>query len=436
MSNVTNRFAYRREAGQNPYSGFMSFQHFRGDPLYSDIVVRPEAHGTETERVECYPVSPDAEEMGRAEGYYPDTSVVYIRALWKEFEPERHVYNYAFIRDILDKAKAHKQSLIFRLMPHSTRASDDVPDWLKAIMPCPERPEGKRVKDSPTDPRYMEYFQEAIRALGREFDSDPTFEAIDVSLTGAWGEGSRFEQYPKELPTQIMDTYLDAFPNTQLITQVCRPELIHHAAPRAKVGWRGDGLGQPDHIRSIYPPNIEQVPDNWKIAPVSFESFWWLCEWERQGWDIDAIIQVTLDWHLSSVNAKSMPIPEKWRDKIDAWVAKMGYHFAIDAFTHPESAAAGEEIPLTLEIENVGVAPIYKKLPLVLAIGPQRIVTDIDIRSWLPGRHTEHFTLRLPALPAGEHPITVTIENDLPVYFATDAERDGTSYRIGRIRVK
>ena len=62
-----NRFNYSHEEGQNPYIGFMSFQHFRGEKMYSDIVVREEANRTETERVECYPPSPDAEENGRNE---------------------------------------------------------------------------------------------------------------------------------------------------------------------------------------------------------------------------------------------------------------------------------------------------------------------------------------------------------------------------------
>ena len=56
-------FTYKPEEGQNPYIGFMSFQHFRGESMFSDIVVRPEANRTETERVECYPISPDAEDI-------------------------------------------------------------------------------------------------------------------------------------------------------------------------------------------------------------------------------------------------------------------------------------------------------------------------------------------------------------------------------------
>ena len=38
----TNLFRRKPEEGQNPYIGFVSFQHFRGEKLYSDIVVKPE----------------------------------------------------------------------------------------------------------------------------------------------------------------------------------------------------------------------------------------------------------------------------------------------------------------------------------------------------------------------------------------------------------
>ena len=61
-------FSYKAEAGQNAYTGVMSFQHFRGEEMYSDIAVTPEGQRTETERVECYPISADAEERGREQG--------------------------------------------------------------------------------------------------------------------------------------------------------------------------------------------------------------------------------------------------------------------------------------------------------------------------------------------------------------------------------
>jgi len=441
-ADTAKSFLYRREERQNPYTGFMSFQHFRGEKLYSDIIVRPEAKMTETERVECYPVSADAEENGRAEGYYPDTSIVYIRILWKEFEPERGQYNYAFIEEILNQARSHGQSLIFRLMAHSTRACDDVPEWLKSLIPCPERPDGARVKDSPTDPLFMTLFLEAVRALGARFDSDPTFETIDISLPGSWGEGHNLHLFPDDTLRRITDTYLEAFPNTQLIAQAGRPELIRYAADRAAVGWRGDGLGEPKHTFERYPERISHISDVWKTSPVSFESYWWLGEWKRKGWDIDAIIEKTLEWHLSSFNAKSIPVPYEWQEKVDNWIARMGYHFMISRAEYPAAAAAGDTLEIRLNIENVGVAPIYKRIPLKLRLvcgeHTAEWISDTDIRTWLPGAHEETAQLTLPpALPAGEYKLEAAIEgNGHPfIRMCMDAETDGAWHRLGTIRI-
>ena len=439
----TNRFSYVLEEGQNPYIGFMSFQHFRGEKMYSDIIVREEANRTETERVECYPPSPDAEESGRDQGYYPDSSVVYIRILWKEFEPKRGEYNFGFIENILNEARAHSQTLIFRLMAHSTRACDDVPEWLKELIPCPERPDGARVKDSPTDPLFLDLFLLAVCRLGERFDSDPTFNAIDISLPGAWGEGYKLELYPADVFERIIDTYTSVFKNTQLMTQLARPNLIRYAKESAglNLGWRGDGLGDPHHIYEVYPARVEDVKDNWKVAPVAFESFWWLGEWKRQGWDIDEIIEKTLEWHISSMNAKSMPAPMEWKDKIDYWVSKMGYHFSFNYLKYEPCVKCGDDTELELSVSNVGVAPIYNNLPLKVRLVSENAEhvfdTNVDIRSWLPGEYTEAIKLSTKGLAPDSYLVEVGIISDnATIYFATDAERHGKYYALAEINVK
>ena len=308
----------------------MSFQHTADGKMYSDIVVLPENNMTETERVEVYPIACDAEEKGREVGWYPDSSVAYYRVLWRDFEPRRGEYCYSFIEDIIEKVRKSGQELILRLMAHSTRASDDVPDWLRELVVCPERPEGKRVKDSPTDPLFLDLFIEAVRALGERFDGERTLYGIDISLPGAWGEGHNLELYPDDTLMRITEEYMKAFPKTQLFAQCIRPEIINHVSKKRSIGWRGDGLGNTEHMLSLYPPRIEKISDKWLQGPVAFETYWWMMEWQRRGWDIDMIIEKTLEWHISSLNPKSMPIPTEWREKVERWIAKMGYHFTID----------------------------------------------------------------------------------------------------------
>lgn len=436
-------FGFKTEEGLNPNVGFMTFQHFNGEKLYSDIIVHPKNNYCETENVECYPIPDDVPENGREEGFHPDSSVVYIRALWKEFEPQQGVYNYKFIEDILEKAREHNQLLLFRLIAHSTRARDDVPDWLKEIIPCPERPDGMRVKDSPTDPRFLKLFAQAIRKLGERFDDDPTFDAIDISLPGSWGEGHKLELYPDEDIKMLVDTYADVFKKTQLIGQLARPEMIEYASKNLPVGWRGDGLGHPSHTHKIYPPRLEVMKDRWKIAPVSFEAYWWLGEWKRQGWDIDEIIEKTLEWHISSFNAKSIPIPYEWEDKVNDWISKMGYHFMIKEFAFPQNGAAGDELQLELTVDNVGVAPIYKQLPLMVRLKnadhSYEFKTDVDIKTWMPGETKNEFAVTLPAdIASGTYDIEIGIFNDyIPmVYFCTDAEQDAPYYIVGNIAIQ
>lgn len=437
-----NKYEYKTEQGQNPYIGFTSFQHFNGEKLYSDSIVRPENKFTETEPFECYPIPTDVEENGREQGFYPETSVAYFRVLWKDFEPERGVYNYKFIEDIIDGAKAHNQSLVFRLMAHSTRACEDVPNWLKELIPCPERPEGERVKDSPEDPLFVKLFCEAIKKLGEYFDDEPVFDSIDISLPGAWGEGHNLHLYSQELLNEIIDTYLKVFKKTKLITQVSRYELINYANRITPIGWRGDGLGHQKITNEIYPPRIEKVSENWKIAPVSFETYWWLGEWKRQGWNIDEIIEKTLNWHISSLNAKSLPIPFEWKDKIDYWVSKMGYHFKVDYFKYPEIANQSDLLEFEIGIDNCGVAPIYRKLPLKIRLFNKEnsyvFDTEADITKWLPGKTHEKFLIKLPdEIESADYDVEMGICSDVCgfLYFCTDAIRNDGFYKLGKISI-
>ncbi len=440
-STSTNYFNYQKEPKQNHFIGFMSFQHYKDEALYSDVVICPENNMCETQDYECYPIPNGVAQNGRDEGYYPETSVAYFRFLWKEFEPKQGEYNFDFIQNILDGAKAHGQTLIIRLMTHSTCERDDVPDWMKKLFPCPARPEGERIKASPTDPLYVKLFIKAVKALGERFDSNPYLEAIDISLPGAWGEGCDFELYNPEDIQELYNTYTSVFKNTRLMGQIINPELILKLNEKSKVGWRGDGLGDPFHIYEYYPPNIAKMPDLWQTSPVAFESYWWLMEWQRKGWDIDEIISLTLKWHISQFNAKNFPIPNQWKDKINYWVSKMGYHFLIDFFKFPNSAKKGDEIELKLGIDNIGVAPIYKKIPLKVKLCGEicyEYNTEIDITNWLPGKSVEHFFIPLyETIESGKYDIKIGIEdsNIGNIYFCSDAAENGGFYTVGNIEI-
>ena len=424
------------EVLQNPYIGFTSFNHFRGEALFSDTTAEL---GWVKER---YPVYEWIEQKGELQGYYPDTEIVYIRILWKDFEPIENGYDFAFIEDILQKAKAHDQSLMIRIMPHTTRGEEDVPDWIKSQIDCPLRPDTERVKESPKDVLWIEKFGKAIEAFAARFDGDKALYAVDISLTGAWGEGHKYDEYPQEKLRELIDVYTRNFKRTHLLGQICAPELVNYACETKPIGWRADGLGNPNHMNMYFPERICFMRDAWKKAPVSFESFWYLNEWKRQGWDIDNIIEQTLKWHISSLNGKSSAVPVEWKDKMDGWLKKMGYRFAVRNIRYPKTVSAGDEIELLLWIENRGVAPIYYPLPFTLQMKSDKysltIPTKIDVRNWLPGDAIEKIPFKVPSdLPSGEYTLYCELGgNGYPyVRFAMQTERDGYLQRLVNIIV-
>ena len=438
----TRFFAYQEEPAQNPYIGFTSFQHFRNEPLYSDVVVKPENNMRETENLEPYPVPDYVPQNGREEGYYPDTTVAYIRILWKEFEPRQGEYHYEVIEDVLKKAHECGQTVMFRLMPHSTRAEDDVPEWLKAVVDCPVRPEGARMKDSPTDPLYLELFGKAMEKIAERFDDDPRLDIVDICLPGAWGEGHKLDQYSEEVLKAHMDVYTRAFKNTHLLGQVLAPHLVRYANEARPVGWRGDGIGQENLMAVKFPYAAGMLPELWEKSPVSFESYWWIGEWYRQGWDLDKIMEACLEWHVSTFNAKSLPVPHEWADKVKEWNRRMGYHFVIDYAKCPECARPSETMEMEWGIDNVGVAPIYRPVPLKIRLAGEQtsyvFETDIDIRTWMPGKHINRASIRLPGdIPAGRYQVEIGLMNEsIPqLYLATDAERDGAYYVVGEVQI-
>ena len=224
--NTQKRIAKTEEVLKNPYIGFTSFQHFRNEPLFSDCAT------TEGWAKEHYPVYDWVEQNGRQQGYYPDTEIAYIRVLWKDFEIEEGVFNFALTDEIFKKAAQNNQSVMFRLVPHTTRQNEDVPDWLKKIIDCPTRPDTARVKDSPKDPIFLEKFCKTVEAFGNRYDKLENFYAMDISITGAWGEGHGVFDFPEESLKALMDTYLRVFKNTHLLGQVCAPQLVNYACEK------------------------------------------------------------------------------------------------------------------------------------------------------------------------------------------------------------
>ncbi len=126
------------------------------------------------------------------------------------------------------------------------------------------------------------------------------------------------------------------------------------------------------------------------------------------------IFDQALKWHISTFNAKSSPVPPEWQPLVDEWLKKMGYRFVLRKFNYPKEVRPHGKLAFSSWWENKGVAPAYRNWPLAIRLRNARrtevLVTDSDIRQWLPGDNLFDSAVSLPLdMPEGEYELEVAI---------------------------
>ncbi|MCZ2155471.1 MAG: DUF4832 domain-containing protein [Bryobacterales bacterium] len=429
----------------NPGIGFSTFQRFNGDQLNAG-----------TGWTEGYPIQYQEYKGSLKNPDHPDTTIAYFRIYWKFVEPEDGKYNWEMLDKALNTAHARKQRLMLRIAPYGSRGDNDVPDWYRAMVGIDEIAKlgDKKWRTNPEDARYAKYFGRMIRAVGARYDGHPDFESVDLSIVGAWGEGAGTELLSRNTMEALVDAYLDAFRKTPLVAMLAGEAFNRYALSKRNVGWRVDCLGDMggfspnyNHMFDIYPQRITGygVQDAWQKAPISFEVCWVMKKWKEENWDVDYIIDQSLKWHISSFNSKSSAVPEEWWPQVNRWLKKMGYRFALRKFTYPSQVAPNGKLAFTTWWENQGVAPIYRQYRFALRLrNAERthvMLTDVDIRKWLPGDATYDDAVFVPAeMPPGEYDLEVGLvdeDSQRPqVKLAIAGVTAEGWYPMGKIRIK
>ena len=220
----------------NPGIGFMTFQRFNGDAL-----------NTGAGWTEGFPIEYQEFDGDLTNQDHPATTIAYWRIYWKFIEPEMGNYRWDLLDKALEVARSRGQSLLLRIAPYGTGDQRDVPDWYREMV-GPRKdwkynnPVNKWVVD-PEDPRYAEYFGGMIRALGERYDGHPDFEAIDLSIVGAWGEGAGAGLLNQVAREALVDAYTESFKKTPVIALLMDKKTMEYANSRISVGWRVDCIG-------------------------------------------------------------------------------------------------------------------------------------------------------------------------------------------------
>ncbi len=423
----------------NPHKGTATFQRFDGDALYPTLAwndsegplwFRPPRRGVLRSHL------------------YPPSRVAYCRWLWKVLEPEKGNIRWDVFDGALKAAAERGQTLQIRTQPF---IHDTTPEWYWKEGGIPHPAESKAAGYPIPDHNhkaYLRHWGDHIRAIGERYDGHPALESVDVAYGGHCGEtgGNCRRKYAERL----VDIYMQSFPKTQLVGMLGTLGNAYMAGKRRAVGWRADcygdlridGRGQvPDglnwnHMFEAYPLEMERdgVMEAWKRAPVTLETCWTVAYWEKQGWDIDWILEQGYKYHATFFMPKSVYIPEAWMDKVMAFNKRLGYRFHVHNMILPLEASPGQRLRFTTTIDNRGIAPLYRRYRFAVRFtqGKTRCVVPFkqDIRKWLPDFTTFTEYIRMPeGLQTGEVTLHCAIidERDQPVVrFATDAvDKDG-----------
>jgi hypothetical protein len=386
----------------NPHKGICTFQGFNGDDLFPGMTW-PEDGPTEF-------IAP---RQSVADGYLPAT-VAYCRWFWRTLEPAEGKYDFTPIDRALEICAERGQTLSLRLMPFGSHRQAQVPEWYDRKYPMTEHKHKSFTLRIPvhSSAEYLAGYGALIKEVGKRYDGHPLLETIDMAYIGPWGEGAG--ECSDEQCRNFAELFRDAFPRTPRLALIEGEQM--RAGLATGSGWRADCFGDLrtygspfvttnvtwNHMYDAYPKETHEggARDTWRTSPVFFESCFVPLYWYEHGFDIDFIIEQGLKYHATYFNPKSTRIPEKWMDKLAAFSRKMGYRYIYRQALFETTPKARGVMRFQSWIENVGVAPIYRRYEFVLRLrqGDQEelIILDDDARTWLPGDVFVDRTIELP----------------------------------------
>ncbi|MFD2043809.1 DUF4832 domain-containing protein [Ornithinibacillus salinisoli] len=399
--------------------------------------------------------------------YSQPHSLVYANLTWRELEPEKGFYDFESIEEKfrLTYWKNQNIKLIFRVVLDYPRESShmDIPDWLYEEI----NQDGTWYKHewgSGFSPNYynntlIDYHKKLIEAVAEKYDHEPAIAFVELGSLGHWGEWHTLQEdgiyipFPK-LPTAetYVNHYTDNFKNKILLMR--RP---HQIAINNEMGLYNDMFGRYDHTIEEFLSWINDgyefwltneqnpaMPDAWKSRPIGGE-FAPTDDWSdyfstSKFLRVMEQLQATHVSWLGPSSPTYYPTDGKLQARINQFLNKIGYHFRL-------IQTSVNKTEVTMQWENRGVAPFYFPWPVELSLADQdgkivyqQLLDGIDIRAWLPGKHTEVANLDISnEITAGTYQLLVAIldpETMKPgIQLEMEEKLPDGRYKIGEVTI-
>ncbi len=323
---------------------------------------------------------PDKNPMkGWSSGWWDDfelSSVGFQYIKWKDFEPSDGNFSTAAVEDVINRPGSQGRHLILRLYADwfgNNETSDACPPWLYTDYGVArlQAPNGKYITDY-NDPNYITQVTEAIEALAQAYDDDPRVYTIQLGVLGYWGEWHSFTfndnnfEIEEATKSQILNVIKANFSNTKLMGRQPWDEPL---ASDGAIGFHNDFFVPNDGHSEEFDDAIA-ASDKWKEGPIGGENPP-IDEGDREQFMTDLYETATGLTMINTGHYSTMKLGNDLRPSCEndpnssrcqgfmELHRKMGYNFQIESAIFPESVSQSDQLVVELNMQNIGVAPIY-----------------------------------------------------------------------------
>jgi len=295
---------------------------------------------------------------------YASVGFQYIK--WKDFEPTNDNFNYDYIEEVINRPGSVGRHLILRLYNDwygENEVSDGGPKWLYNEIGVERfRDQNGKYITNFNNQKFISEAKEAIEALSIRYDSDPRIYAFQLGMIGYWGEWHSYgysEDFylTDETKNQILGIYKNNFNNKRLMG---RYPWVEPLKSTGGIGFHNDYFGPVPHSDEF--DEAVSVGAKWIEGPIGGEYPPQISKNEFNQIYLSEIGETMIEkGHYSTMKVTNAC--ENESDELcDAFMKLhrlMGYNYQIEKCRFQEKIYNDELLSIELEIENIGVAPMY-----------------------------------------------------------------------------
>ncbi len=286
-------------------------------------------------------------------------------------------------------AEARGNQVVLRTYIDYPALPTGLPAYLEGLVPLsPYTEHGGGWSPDYTDPDLLAAIDAFIAALGARYDGDPRIGVVQLGLLGFWGEWHTWphvEWFPDVgIQNDVLHAYHNAFPTTLLQVRVPNGD-----SPSLRIGFHDDSFAYSTvgAVDWFFLPLLEAAgaADRWMEVPVGgelrpelqevvFDESFEAGEYQQ---DFAACVAATHASFLLNYHAFSGAYDPEEQVRAQEAARTMGYAYHL-------ATARLEDGRLTLSVENLGVAPFYPSLQVVVTDAAGAVASS-NLPRVLPG---------------------------------------------------